>query len=152
LKLASITQSSAGQINYGSRENSDPTLRPQLIIETFANAQTPVADAYVRDGASAALNFGTATDLSTKWDTAVNSGNNRDAYLKFDLSGIATAPAGATVRLVPFSVGAPTVPGVANFVTDDTWTETGITWNNRPGFGGAIATWPVALGTPGKFD
>src|SRR5439155_1638968 len=94
LRLASITQSSAGQINYGARENSDPNLRPQLIIETF-NASTPLADAYVRDGSSAALNFGTATDLSTKWDTAVNSGNNRDAYLKFDLTGVATAPAGA---------------------------------------------------------
>ncbi|HSV14208.1 MAG TPA: DNRLRE domain-containing protein, partial [Tepidisphaeraceae bacterium] len=151
LKLLSIVQDSAGQISYASSENGTASLRPQLIISTYGSALTPVADAYVRDGSSANTNFGSATDLETKKDSAANSGNNRDGYLKFDLTSIATAPAGATVRLMPIQVGAQ-LPETADFVTTDSWTESGITWNNKPANTTALGSFNVWQATPVKFS
>src|SRR5439155_6812321 len=97
------------------------------------------ADAYVQDGTSASTNFGTATTLQTKKDT---TNNNRESFLKFDLTSVTNQPVvRAYVRMVPTSVGyAPDTrdSGIAamfnqiSFVADDSWTETGITYNNKP--------------------
>src|SRR6185369_6804241 len=104
LKLDSIiplSDASRGNISFASRDNSTATLRPQLIITTY-NGLAPVADAMVRDGGNANTNYGALTDLGVKNDSGgANTGNNRESYLKFDLTGVATAPAGATVRLMP---------------------------------------------------
>jgi hypothetical protein len=91
------------RIDFGSRERRRTCGRS---CHRNLRRSTPSPTAYVRDGASASLNFGTTTDLSVKQDTSANSGNNRDAYLKFDLNGVAAAPGGATVRLVPISIAA----------------------------------------------
>src|SRR5207244_13223499 len=133
------------------RENSNTTLQPQLIITTY-NGLTPVADAYVRDGSNANTNFGTTTDLQVKTDTSVNSGNNRESYLKFDLTGVTTAPAGATVRLMPITAGASNIQNNAAFVSTDSWTETGVTWNNKPSSSTALGAWLPQQATPVKFD
>jgi len=91
----------------------------------------PSADAYVRDGSSAATNFGTTSPLTVKNST---SGYNRYSYLKFSLPALGTITS-AKLRLY----GGHTVSGTASdsayAVANTTWTETGITWNNKPALG-----------------
>ena len=99
------------------------------------------ADAYVRDGTYANTNFATG-NLMVKKDSG--TGYNREAFLKFDLSGIAAPIASAVLCLTPATVGA-TTENQLFFVADDSWTETGLTWNNRPTGGSLAASWqPVA--------
>lgn len=151
LRIQSIVTSASGQISFASRENGTVSLRPQLILTTY-NGVTPSADAYVRDGSSATTNFGTAPDLEIKKDTAANSGNNREAYLKFDLNGISSVPAGATVRLVPIWLSATNKQDTAALASTDSWTESGINWNNKPASGATLGSWLPQQAAPGKFD
>ena len=93
-------------------------------------ALTAVADAYV-SSASTSTNYGSASEL-------IVDRSNTQVYLKFDLSGI---PAGATiddVRLTMTAYQGYAYGGDGNvyirFVSDDSWTETGITYNNAPAY------------------
>ncbi|WP_253885324.1 polysaccharide lyase family 8 super-sandwich domain-containing protein [Actinokineospora diospyrosa] len=99
-------------------------------------ALAPVADAYVRDGASSNQNFGTGA-LTVK--TAA-TGYNRRAFVRFDLA-LPSAPKRAVLWLhgrvndddnVHSTVTAHRVTG--------SWTETGVTWDNQPTLGSALAT------------
>ncbi|HEU6448974.1 MAG TPA: glycoside hydrolase family 98 domain-containing protein [Verrucomicrobiae bacterium] len=108
----------------GEGENSDvasATLAPALSIN-------PVADAYVRDGGSANSNFGNAADL---WVKADSSGFNRITFLKFNVAGLTNA-LNATLVLIPSTTDAVIPTLTYQWETNDNWTETGITWNNRP--------------------
>jgi hypothetical protein len=92
-----------------------------------------VADAYVRDGSSAATNFGTAASLEVK--ATADAGNNRVAYLRFSLAGVGANVASAKLRLYGVRPTAhPTVVG-AYAVASTTWSETTINHNNRPALG-----------------
>ena len=113
---------------------------------TMAPAYTinPVADAYVQDGGDANNSYGTATSLNVKQDpNGTNTGFNRITYLKFDVHAV-TNPSSAQLTLMPYWTG----QSYTNFtttvsfvlVTNDNWTETGITWNNQPGGSGTIIT------------
>jgi autotransporter-associated beta strand protein len=107
----------------------------------------PEADASVRDGAYADQNFGTA-DLATKKDA---TGENRESYLRFDLSSLTEQVTSAVVCLTPTAAGAPAENQLA-FVTDDAWTEAGLTWNTRPTASAASATWTTTAGLPLVVD
>ncbi|WP_343701241.1 M60 family metallopeptidase [Chitinophaga sp.] len=103
----------------------------------------PVADAYVRDGGSAGTNFGNATSIVVKKDG--NNGYSRISYLKFDLSGL-TNPGITKLRLSIIGAGS-SVTGTQWQVwkcDNDSWTETGINWNNKP------ATTTLLASLPGK--
>ncbi|GKV73696.1 Ig-like domain-containing protein [Pseudarthrobacter sp. NCCP-2145] len=94
---------------------------------------TATADSWVAGGA-AATNYGTSTSLS------VDNSPVEVTYLKFDLS----AYAGRTVESATLqlrSAGSGSI-GKQNIklVTDDSWTEGGITYNNRPAPGTSIGT------------
>jgi hypothetical protein len=90
----------------------------------------PEADAYVRDGSYADRNFGRETTLAAKNDLA----NYRsESYVRFNLAGMAGRRVlAANVRLVVGTVGAPVETAVA-YVSNNSWSETDITWNNKPG-------------------
>ncbi len=96
-----------------------------------------VADAYVRDGSYLNSNYGTDTGLLVKSDA---TSYNRDSYLRFDVSGLANAT-NVKVRLIPISVGATANAATLSFrfVPNNSWTETGITWSNRPASTDVIA-------------
>lgn len=110
---------------------------------------TPVADAQVESAtAYASTNFGTSNNLYVQSSSVSPYGNER-AWLKFDLSGI---PAGSTITNATLQMWNWTSAGAAlavevDAVTDDTWTETGITWNTQPAFGAAIDTQTFAAAT-----
>ena len=99
----------------------------------------PAADTYVRDGNSNVnANFGTSAQLVAKYDSNANSGFNRVSYLKFDVGGLADAQ-NVKLKLVPFQVdGAATLSYEG--ISSDAWTETGMTWNNRPTAAGTFLT------------
>ncbi len=89
------------------------------------------ADAYVRAGASAATNFGTFSELIAKF--GADTQYVRESYLKLDISDV---QAGDTVTLRLFGhlsdTRAASVTTRIYNVTDTSWSETGITWNNKP--------------------
>jgi hypothetical protein len=104
-------------------------------------------DAYVRDGSNANTAFGStdAASLVTKVAPAGQANNNRESYLLFDLSSVTGTITGATLKVnghtedsrdANIVVGAYTVAGTS-------WTESAITWNNKP----ASATSALATAT-----
>ncbi|MPY91078.1 MAG: DNRLRE domain-containing protein [Luteitalea sp.] len=97
-----------------------------------ADALTPVADAYVQGGSEADTNFGTADSLRVKTASASFS---RWTYLKFDLSGVAAVGA-ATLRLFARVAESEVIDTSVFAVANTSWSETGITWNNKPALGG----------------
>jgi hypothetical protein len=99
-------------------------------------ALTTIADAYVRDGSYAAMNFGTEKTLYAKLNAT--SGYNRDSYFKFNLASMASGVYSARLRFFASLSAAGTLGTSAYGVADTTWTETGLTWNNRPALGGRL--------------
>jgi hypothetical protein len=93
----------------------------------------PAADAYVRSGTSAGRNFGTATGLRVDSD---DNGDQLVAYLRFVL------PAGGTLLSAKLRlyVANPAAESPADLleISNASWSETAITWNNRPAIDGAL--------------
>lgn len=93
---------------------------------------TAVADAQVQGGTSANVNFGSDTSMRVKKYDSVDS--DRISYIKFSLSG---APV-ASVRQAIINVYGYNPIDAEKFafhvygVTDDSWSESSITWNNSP--------------------
>jgi RHS repeat-associated protein len=103
----------------------------------------PIADAYVLDGTWANSNFGSANPIFTQ--TRDTTGQNYDSYLKFDTTSAGGAGSVASAKLrVSASKSGPGVGMTAYAVADTTWSETGITWNNKPARGAALASVTVA--------
>lgn len=100
---------------------------------------SPIADAYVRDGNSYKnQNYGTATVLTVKKDI---TGQNREVFLKFDLNGVSSFNT-ATLRLniASANTNAANTTWQVYYVPTDSWTETGIKWNNKPASTTLLAT------------
>jgi subtilisin family serine protease len=121
--------------SFASREASSN--RPELVV-TLAPPPppvtvSPVADAYVRDGSSAGTNFGNATTLEVKTTTA--SSATRIAYLRFPLTAVPASVGRARLRLHGSRPVTSTATDAAFAVSNNSWSETGITWNNRPALG-----------------
>jgi YVTN family beta-propeller protein len=102
----------------------------------------PSADAYVRDGTSAANNYGTAATLEVK-----NSNVNytRVAYVRFPIGALVSSVSNAKLRLYGAAVASAKAISVYS-VASTTWGESTITWNNAPASGTAkLATVTVSL-------
>jgi len=95
---------------------------------------TLAADAQVKSS-SPTSNLGTLTTLRTREGTLDNPVTHH-SYVKFDVAGLQGMVTSAKLRL--YSTASNTA-GVAVFATDNTWTETGITWNNAPPLGMQLA-------------
>ncbi len=146
LNLASrLSTLQDGRLNLGILQNTaidwvvlNLQVAPASSLKTWS--VPAIADAMVQGGTNANLNYGTNTVFSTKEDT--NESLDRRAFLRFDLGAIQGEVLRATIRLVPTSVGA-TVENRISFVANNTWTETGVTWNNQPSavsFGSSMVT------------
>ncbi|QEH43022.1 polysaccharide lyase family 8 super-sandwich domain-containing protein [Chitinophaga sp. XS-30] len=102
---------------------STPVYQPSLV--------TAIADAYVRNGSYAGTNYGSVTSLVIKKDT---EGYAREVYLKFNITDIPSTTDNVKLRLyVPYAnTGIAAVPWILQYVSNDSWTESGINWNNKP--------------------
>lgn len=143
--------------------NSDEAAsnRPELIVQTGGGGgvdpgpgpTTPTtlhatADTYARDGGSATTNFGAATELQIKKNSAV--GYSRETYLKFDLSTLGTI-SNAKLRLFGHLTEAATVQTAVYLASDTSWSESGLTWNNRPPAGTTAAATASVSGVADKW-
>jgi chondroitin AC lyase len=118
----------------GNLAGSSVVYKINVSTPTYGTAASipPVADAYVRSGtAYQGVNYGTASPMVVKND---GIGYTREAYLKFDLSDLPADAAQVKLRLyVSYAnTSITSVPWIAQYVSNDSWTETGITWNNKP--------------------
>jgi hypothetical protein len=112
------------------RETVAQTSTPSLTIN-------PIADAYVSSNATSS-NFGQATTLQSDGSPL------QESYLKFDLGPLAgQTVVSASLRMFVTN-GSPGVQNVKN-VADNTWSEPGLTWANRPPKGTLVASF-----TPGN--
>jgi hypothetical protein len=94
----------------------------------------PSADSYVTD-ASPSANFGTATTVTVDRTPKARS------FTKFTVSGLTEPVSTAKLRLHVAANGASKNAGTLQLVSDTTWSEAGLTWNNQPVIDGAtIAT------------
>ena len=110
---------------------------------------TPVADSYVYDRAdSVDSNFGTQDKILVK---KAGTGFNRESFLRFDVPASGGILLGASMKLYALTAAVPGIHAVSK-VDDNTWTETGITWNNKPAAGNPISTWTPALNTTSSTD
>ncbi|MDP9437491.1 MAG: DNRLRE domain-containing protein [Actinomycetota bacterium] len=107
------------------KEAASGSTAPPPPVETLTLA--PSADARVQEG-SPKRNYGSSTALIADGD----SGNHRLTFLKFDVSGVGNKTIqNATLRLyVKNGGGSANGPSVRR--SANTWTEGGVTWNNRP--------------------
>ena len=125
--------------DFASRDSS--TNRPELIVEsttgggggdTTETSFPAVADTY-GDEARPDRNFGSDTTLYSQGGSDPDSAT----YLRFGISGLSGPVLRATLRLW---VTNDTGNGPAVHPTSGNWTESGLTWGNRPApTGGAVA-------------
>jgi hypothetical protein len=99
---------------------------------TTSGVTAPVADAYVREGSFSNSNFGSETTLQVKNTSAVD--NKRRTFLRFDVSSFSGTVTGARLRLYGNHTMS-TTQDSAFAVASNTWTESGVTWNNQPALG-----------------
>ena len=122
---------------------------PPPPTNTFTLA--PTDDAYVRSGSYAANNFGTATILATRTDTGTSV--NRRSYFKFDTASVIGPVSSVKLRVYGqnSTTGSLTVETFA--VSDTAWTESSLTWNNKPGLGStALAGQTIASTTKAWYE
>src|SRR4051812_8170130 len=120
-----------------------------LMQATSAQTFAPTADAYVRDGSNAAKNFGKATTMQV--GTSTKAGNNYDSYITFNL---ASAPAFAQARLRLFAglSASGSVTATVYGVPIVSWSESKITWNNKPSPGVVAGAGTVKSKTAAWLD
>ncbi|WII40068.1 DUF7594 domain-containing protein [Paenibacillus thiaminolyticus] len=102
---------------------------------------SPAADAYVRNGTYANTNYGSDNSLVVKQDGS--SGYSREAYIRFDLRGLSGAVEEAKISLTTRAKQLSNLRHQAHLVSDNSWDELKITWNNKPAGGAIIASWDV---------
>lgn len=96
-----------------------------------------VADAHVRSlGSQQSKNYGTAQQLEV-CVAALPPLHSREIYLKFDLSEV-TSVRRATLRLYGSANVPQTVTTELASSPDASWSETGLTWANRPATGPVV--------------
>jgi hypothetical protein len=112
----------------------------------------PIADTYVRNGSYANTNFGTLGTLSVKKDA---TSYERETFLKFDLSSLNEVPTIGKLRLYIDSGDDDVATNAWKiyYLNDDSWTETGLTWNNKPTMGTELTSAAGAVvGSTVEFD
>lgn len=98
---------------------------------------TAVADAYVRSGGSgstaayATTNYGTDAVLTVKKESP---GYDRETFIKFNLNTITSTPDSAVLqlRVNNANTSITSTKWALYLVENNAWTETGITWANKP--------------------
>lgn len=117
-----------GALQFGE---TMPLLRGMTAPVSYALIESE-ADTYVRGGSNANNNTGSEDELWVKEDSG--SSNDRKVFLRFDLSTYSETISSATLQLMPVILGnnVATSSYQVLLVSDDTWQENTVTWNNSP--------------------
>ena len=140
-------------LNFPS-SNRTYTATYRAVTGTATKTLSSIADAGVRDDpAGVNLNDGRASELLVR--SRPPGQLNRHAYFKFDLTSlgnIASAKLRLFGRLVSTLAGERVTTGVFS-AEDKPWTETGLTWSNKPASGTTpLATVTVATGAAKWYE
>lgn len=135
-------------------DNGTNTSAPVNVLVTSGNQVilTATQDAYVKSGTSAAVTHGT-TDPNTlvvKLAPTSQVDNNRETYLTFNLSSVNGNIAAVNLKVFGTVDGttALSIPTGVFSVANPTWTESTLTWNNKPATSGsALVSTNVTNGT-----
>ncbi|OKI74106.1 CBM96 family carbohydrate-binding protein [Micromonospora sp. CB01531] len=100
---------------------------------------TSVADTYV-DNSATSTNYGTRTQLG------IDNSPIKRMFLRFSVNGLTAPVSSARLRIHTDDVAGAESPSGGTFkaMTNTTWSETGVTWNNQPAIDG------VTLGSLGS--
>lgn len=152
LETFNITATPAKYVRILGHGNSVNAWNSYTEVKVITGAQQfsflPLHDAYVRDGSNAAITHGTtdSTLLITKVSPAGQLNNAREAFLRFNATGVSGNVSSATLRVygkIDLTT-TPTVPVAAYAVSNTGWTENALTWNNKPATGVALDTVTVS--------
>jgi len=104
--------------------------------ETTELTLNPVEDTYVYSYESNSSFGGSSYLYARFWDYDYTEDRRCNSYLKFNLSAVSTDVniAYAKLELYCWSAWSPSPDVGVHYCTDDSWNETGITWNNAPSF------------------
>ncbi len=117
------------------------------VRSTVTMSLSALADAHVRDGSSATTNFGSATLIEVQTG---NTGENRDAYFKFDLTNVGDI-SNAKLRLNASLSAAGSVATSVYPVANTSWTEAAINWNNKSPLGTPVLSTVTINGTTASW-
>jgi hypothetical protein len=110
-----------------------------IIIDPNHRILKPTADTFVRGGAYGETIFGSRENLEVKWERD-NEGMTRVAFIKFDISDLATLER-AILRLYVEFVDQLENRVISLYdVTGMEWSEWDLTWENAPVTGGTFIT------------
>lgn len=142
---ASLTTTQVESAVAGFRASGIPrrdTLVPRTVV---------AADAHVRSGTYADTNFGSATRLEVKDAPNIADPNvDRLTYLKARLPGGQATTARLCLHVSSVAPGTSPVPISVRALTADNWSESTITWNNRP-TAGATMLGTLQVTAPGWY-
>ena len=96
-------------------------------------------DAYVRGGEFADTNYGSDKTLDAKNNS--NSKYDRNIYAQFNITNRESFSKVDLVLPIRYNSGPGTLALYA--VSDDSWSESGITWNNKPALGELLTTFSI---------
>ena len=133
------TPSAAATFTALYRKRGGTTVTPSTRITT--------ADTHAAGGTNAGRNYGTANPLLARHGTS-----GQVTYLKFDLAGL-TAVNAASIRIYARLGGSSAaVPLELRSVATTSWTEGGLTWNNRPAVGTLLGTRSVGTTSYAAYE
>ena len=137
----------SGQSAIVSFYSSETNYAPALEAYTSSEPKTidVSQDAFVRGGNFANSNYGANAQLHLKYST--NQTYARSIYAQFDVDGIENA---SQVDLVLPIRSNSNIGNVSLYkVSDDTWEESSLTWNNQPGYTELLTTFNVEASDAG---
>ena len=142
-------------LSFASSDHSDATLRPTLefqgAVDTSAASLTllPMDDVFI-EASHADVNYGVsnAGNGGARYMSVLAQLNNREGFIKFDLSGIGAAHVDSAVLLLRMneSQDRHTTGNTVQFqlMENTAWNEADVTWNNASSTVGVTpgSAWP----------
>jgi hypothetical protein len=146
----SATATLSGSLKVHSNDPLKPVLTVSLSGTATSSTWTRVinsdADSYNQGGTFANTNYGLLTELVV--NNASVASETRRSVVRFDLASVKGRVLSAAARLRNFQDG-----GTMNvdLLTSSNWTETGVTWNNRPALGPRQSVVSLGYGWNGEM-
>ena len=143
-----------GHGNTASAWNSLTEVKIRTASGAEQSVLAPLQDAYVRNGDYAETAHGStdAANLSSKLNTTGTTGFDRQTYLRFDVSGtgnIASAVLKVYGNIEDSRVA--NIPVLVYPVSNTSWLESALTWNNKPATGATAIQSVVVTDSIGRY-
>jgi glucose/arabinose dehydrogenase len=149
--LATTVTSAYARFNADEASSNRPQLLATQTTSSAGTALSAAADALVRAGSKyAGTNYGSSGELWVKKNGSTSL--NRQTYLKFNLGSV-TSIASARLRLYGSLTDTRNSRVTVNVygASNTGWTESGLTWNNKPAAGSTLRASASVSGTTDRW-